>query len=241
MPVKDSQSAFKAYNRQAIEANGYMDIDLHIHTKYSADSLNEPKIVLKQALRMGLSAIAITDHNTINGSLSTLALKREAGDLLIIPGVEIRTQFGDLIVLFTYSRIRSKDFYEVLDEAKDQNAIVILPHPLRSKVEKSNMTLLDGVEAFNGRRPFNENEVALEIAEKLGLPAFSSSDAHFYFEIGKARTRLYTRVNSLDELRKSILSCPRALLFKRSRITQMGAHYLSCGVQIIRRSGTFTN
>jgi len=43
--------------------------DLHIHSKYSKDSINDPKWIIKIAKNKGLNGVAITDHNTIKGSL----------------------------------------------------------------------------------------------------------------------------------------------------------------------------
>lgn len=65
--------------------------DLHIHTHWS-DGFYSPKEVLDEAQKIGFSAIAITDHDTLQGS--------DEADLLIgnynmelIPGVEITTLF----------------------------------------------------------------------------------------------------------------------------------------------------
>jgi predicted metal-dependent phosphoesterase TrpH len=46
-----------------------MKYDLHTHSKYSADGFLEPEKIVETAMRKGLSGIAITDHNTINGAL----------------------------------------------------------------------------------------------------------------------------------------------------------------------------
>jgi len=41
-------------------------VDLHVHTRFS-DGTFTPKEVVDYALGIGLSAIAITDHDTIGG------------------------------------------------------------------------------------------------------------------------------------------------------------------------------
>ena len=62
-------------------------VDLHIHTTAS-DGLLTPEEVVEIAARDGLSAISITDHDTIDGYL---AARNKAGELGIelIPGVEL--------------------------------------------------------------------------------------------------------------------------------------------------------
>ena len=45
-----------------------MKIDPHIHSIYSGDSNSQVKDILKQAQKVGLNAIAISDHNTVKGS-----------------------------------------------------------------------------------------------------------------------------------------------------------------------------
>ena len=49
-----------------------MKSDFHIHTKYSYDSILEPRVLVKHALRKGTSILAITDHNTIQGIFAIL-------------------------------------------------------------------------------------------------------------------------------------------------------------------------
>jgi len=47
-----------------------MKYDLHIHSKYSHDSLLSPDNILKVARKRGLGGIAVTDHNTILGGIA---------------------------------------------------------------------------------------------------------------------------------------------------------------------------
>ena len=52
-----------------------MRIDTHVHTIYSKhwfwgfDSLNTPLEMIKFAIKKGLDGLAITDHNTVKGSM----------------------------------------------------------------------------------------------------------------------------------------------------------------------------
>jgi len=62
-----------------------MVADLHIHTTAS-DGLFSPEQVLAMAARAGLSHIAITDHDTLDGVLAVAG--RSTGPVLI-PGIEL--------------------------------------------------------------------------------------------------------------------------------------------------------
>lgn len=84
--------------------NIYMKYDFHTHTKYSADGYVEPKILVKVAAKVGLTGIAVTDHNTINGGLE--AKKYENNEIEVIVGSEILTDKGEVIGIFLTEEIK---------------------------------------------------------------------------------------------------------------------------------------
>ena len=61
--------------------------DLHTHSYYS-DGTFAPEQLLRQAQQLGLSAIALTDHNTVAGLPEFLAAG-ERYNVEAIPGIEI--------------------------------------------------------------------------------------------------------------------------------------------------------
>ncbi|MFC2170541.1 PHP domain-containing protein [Calditrichota bacterium] len=67
-------------------------IDLHIHTTASDGSFTPGEIV-DMALNKGLSAIAITDHDTVAGIKEALRAAENTA-LEIVPGVEISTEYS---------------------------------------------------------------------------------------------------------------------------------------------------
>ena len=93
-----------------------MKYDFHTHSKYSIDGYVDPKIMVKVATKVGLSGIAVTDHNTIKGGLD--AKKYENNDIEIIVGSEILTDKGEIIGIFLTEEIKSKHFIDVIDEIK---------------------------------------------------------------------------------------------------------------------------
>ncbi len=68
-------------------------IDLHLHTTYSDGSL-PPAEVLALAKKAGVSALAITDHDILDGLPESMLAGAELG-IEIIPGVEISSCHGD--------------------------------------------------------------------------------------------------------------------------------------------------
>ena len=68
-----------------------MAVDLHIHTNVS-DGIYAPEEVVQQALSLCLEAIAITDHDNIDGI--DRAKKAAAGkNIEIIPGIELSAEY----------------------------------------------------------------------------------------------------------------------------------------------------
>ena len=62
-------------------------IDLHMHSTYS-DGSQSPEQLLLEAKELGLSAIALTDHDTIDGIQEFMELGEKYG-IRTNPGVEI--------------------------------------------------------------------------------------------------------------------------------------------------------
>lgn len=182
-----------------------MKYDLHIHSKYSYDGILEPKDIVKIAIKRGLDGIAITDHNTVKGALE--AKKYETDDLKVIVGSEIKTERGEITGLFLEEEINSRDFYEVIDRIKEQNGIVVIPHPF-DRLRKSafiptrkDIKFIDCIEGFNSRCVFQEyNKEAINFAIKHGLKIVAGSDAHFRNEIGNAGIE-----TNEEDVRKAIL------------------------------------
>lgn len=66
-------------------------IDLHIHTTAS-DGTDSPSAVAEKAARLGLRAIAVTDHDNASGAEEAIKRGRALG-LEVIPGVELSTDW----------------------------------------------------------------------------------------------------------------------------------------------------
>ncbi len=67
-------------------------IDLHLHSSYSSDGEVEPEALVAMAVDIGLTAIALTDHDTVAGIDEFLAAGERQG-IETIPGIEITTTY----------------------------------------------------------------------------------------------------------------------------------------------------
>jgi len=84
-----------------MKSNVFKKIDLHIHTPQSlcySDKSVTPEEVVDTALRCGLDAIAITDHNTIS-AIENIRRAAENKSLTVFPGIELSTSGGHVIGL----------------------------------------------------------------------------------------------------------------------------------------------
>jgi predicted metal-dependent phosphoesterase TrpH len=68
--------------------------DLHTHSTYS-DGTYSPAEIISEAEKLGLSAVALTDHNTVAGIPDFMAAAR-GSSVEAIPGVEVSCQYGDI-------------------------------------------------------------------------------------------------------------------------------------------------
>jgi predicted metal-dependent phosphoesterase TrpH len=175
---------------------GTFAIDFHVHTSFSYDCPMPPKLVIEAARRRGLDGIAITDHDTVAGALATVDANRHS-DFLVIPGIEVKSDLGDIIGLYVGSQIRSHRFADVIREIHDIGGITYLPHPIRTFGAERTKEIhtehpdIDLWELYNGRYEKAEFVQAREVFDALGIVGpLCGSDAHFPWDIGVFRTVL---------------------------------------------------
>jgi len=187
----------------------------------------DPKIILKKACRKGLNGVAITDHNTIKGGLKAQNYKKIK--IKVIVGSEISTDRGEVIGLFLEDEIKSNNFLDVVQEIKDQNGIVILPHPFDQirgngiMPKKEDAHLVDCVEVFNSRCLLEDyNKTAFDFAKEHDLKISAGSDAHFAREIGKAGIKTDMVINSIDDLKELLLKGKVTFYGEKSSIINLG-------------------
>ena len=213
-------------------------IDFHAHTNFSYDCALRPRSVIELARKRGLDGIAITDHDTEEGGLAALEANPYA-DFLVIPGIEVKTDLGDLIGLYITHPIKTRRFFDVAEEIRSQGGFTYVPHPVRTfkKLVEFYPTFphADAWEIFNGRYSPEEMHLAREFFPDAGRPAgLSGSDSHFPWDIGICRSLLPVRPDSPDALR-SALSDAVSIVHPRTEFARKMAIYLGAMVKARKR------
>jgi len=198
-------------------------VDLHCHSSASFDSLSSPRAIVRAAVQRGLTHIAITDHERIDGAMRARDLAPDG--LTVIIGEEIRTARGDMVGLFLTETVPPG--MSPIDTAKaihEQGGLAGLPHPFDRFRGSTGRAVgaeaagddaleelakhLDYVEAYNSRVPYPAaNQRAADFAKAQALPGVAVSDAHVLMEVGVAYNILTTSVPITDaaSLRSALL------------------------------------
>lgn len=174
-----------------------MRIEMHVHTRYSHDSLLSLGLLRLMCRLRHIGSIAITDHNTIEGAVEfkKYCERRKRGPYVII-GEEIMTSRGEVIGLYLTEEIPSGLSPEVtIRKIKQQSGIVYIPHPYDEKRQRTvmplpdlekNILLIDCIECWNGRNLLAEyGTKQTEVAEKISGVKVIGSDAHTFLEVGR--------------------------------------------------------
>jgi predicted metal-dependent phosphoesterase TrpH len=181
--------------------------DLHIHTTYSSDSSVTPKALVEKLVAHNfIKVAAVTDHDTVKGLSVTRQLASAYPDILIIPGVEISTVEGDLLVLGTEEAPPKPWTVEgVVDFARDRGCVSVVAHPYREygMGDLSRNYKVDAIEVLNGESSYHANKLAQELAKSMGLPGLAGSDAHQPSEVGSVYTEVQADLD-IDEVLKAL-------------------------------------
>lgn len=187
-----------------------LNCDLHIHTNFSRDGESSVEEILRRADYVGLDAIAVTDHDTIEGALYAMSIPSR---VIVIPGIEVSTLEGHLLVLGVTAGIpRGLGVGETIRIAREIGGLVVLPHPYHiwrhgvGRKKHSPLTEVDAIEVFNSRYIVGSaNRKAERIARRLGKPCVGGSDAHNARFVGYGRTLVDAScdpVSILDGIRR---------------------------------------
>jgi predicted metal-dependent phosphoesterase TrpH len=180
--------------------------DLHMHTIHSKDGLTNPRSLFDIMKRHGLRGLAPTEHYRA----ATLKVIERDGRY-IIPACEYKsTDYGELIGLFISEHVENRSFEEIAEDVHAQNGLTVLPHP-RDPLRKYTairkglpdeliLKHVDLIEGINSRCIIPLfNNMAQDLAKRLGKPVTAGSDGHSWLEIGRAKTWLQD-IDSADDV-----------------------------------------
>jgi len=183
--------------RKRLRSRHFVHVDLHMHTDHSPDCATPVDTLLDTAKRVGLGAIAITDHNEISGALEA---RERANGIKVVVAEEVKTaDQGEVIGLFIEEKIpRGMSLQETIAEIRRQGGLVYVPHPFdRMHAIPDYEHLLDvvedidAIEVFNPRVAFSAfNEEAARFAAKYRIVAGAGSDSHVAQGLGSVKIRM---------------------------------------------------
>jgi histidinol phosphatase-like PHP family hydrolase len=173
-----------------------INVELHCHTVYSMDGVISLEALARVAQQLHLDAIAVTDHDTVEGAQEFERWVRARGLALQVVIGEERTLFdgSHLIGLFLQKPIRSRDFKEALNEITAQGGVPLIPHPFRRKdgLLRDDLGRLEllrergaAFELYNAKGSAADNGRARELLS-AGLAPFVGSDAHYESDLGQS-------------------------------------------------------
>jgi predicted metal-dependent phosphoesterase TrpH len=181
--------------------------DFHNHTIFSDDSQTKPKdLVEKLVAHPSIKVAAVTDHDSVRGIETVRALAKPYPDVLIVPGVEISTPQGDIVILGTEELPPKPWTVEaVVEFAKEKAYVSIAAHPFREwgLGEAARTSNVDAIEVLNGGSTYSANKLAHDLAMQLKLPGVAGSDSHKPSELFSVYTEVQAGMD-VDEILKAV-------------------------------------
>jgi len=190
--------------------------ELHCHNSFSNFHLGykEPpydcdisiRDQLEQSYKLGLDAIFVTNHNTLDGYTQLLQYKNDHAkfkNIDVFPAEEITTDTGAHVLAYgIHDEIASGiSLEEVIDEVTKQGGVSSAPHPfslidaLRESAKKCDM-----VEVFNSNNvDLLSNARAAQFALDNNMIQVAGSDSHILSTIGRC-VNVIDSENNLDDI-----------------------------------------
>ena len=186
-----------------------LKLDLHIHSKYSGDGTGSPKEIIKILQKRGLNGMAITDHNSVTGSIKAFEVAPK--DFIVIPGQEISTLDGHIVALGIKKNIeRELSVEETVEKIIEFGGIPIVVHLFRnmSGIKKNNFkkihNKISAIEVFNSCSVPKSNLKSAKVANQFKIGGTGGSDSHIPEYAGFGYTLVDTNDSSLDSVLSQI-------------------------------------
>jgi predicted metal-dependent phosphoesterase TrpH len=172
-------------------------VDLHVHSVFSLDSLVTAKDLVFYARQSELGAVAITDHNCVEGALRIA----ENTNFLIIPATEVSSADGHIVALNVKENIpKHLGASETIERIHSAGGLAIAVHPFalfKGSLGNRADGRFDAVETVNASAvPFKRNSHKSKlIASSYGKPCVAGTDSHYGPTIGFAYTVVESEPN----------------------------------------------
>ena len=188
-----------------------LKMDSHIHSEYSPDSSSRIDDILKTAEKRNIDIIAISDHNTVDGTAEVMQKTRNT-DILAIPSIEISSTHGHILGFGCEENVpRDLSPQDTIDRIHDLGGLAIIPHPycfyrhgLLCKSDYNDLKI-DAIETKNARFIVGYcNRKAKKLSEKENIPGLGASDAHYWKFVGDCYSSIDCE-KDIDSVLKAIV------------------------------------
>ncbi len=184
-------------------------LDLHVHSDRSPDGRSSVDELVAAAVERGLSGIALTDHNTVAGHARLAEVARIRPELLLLPGVEVSTADGHLLVYGTVEAPPPRrPWTETFAWVRDRGGVAVPAHPFRffhgAGAARTGVAPVPAIETVNGHNGRTANTRARRLAESRSLGGTGGSDAHAAREVGVAWTVFPVGVGTPEALLEAL-------------------------------------
>jgi len=184
-------------------------LDLHVHSRYSPDSQVPVEAYVGRLGVVGLDGLALTDHNTVGGHAELRALAQRHPDILLVPGVEVSTIEGHLLVYgVSEAPPPRREMAETVSWVQAHGGEAVPAHPFRwthgvgGRAARS--APVPALETMNGHNSRRANLRASRLATLRKLGATGGGDAHVVPDLGRAFTEVPDGTASVDDLLEAI-------------------------------------
>jgi predicted metal-dependent phosphoesterase TrpH len=144
-------------------------------------------------------------------------IKEQKLDLILIPGIEVTTSEGHLLVLGVDKAPEKKlSPEETIETAHDLGGIADVPHPYHPfRHAIGRIPDADAVEVYNSKHLFGlANGRAKFEAKRRGMPMVAGSDSHFADTVGLGVTEI--EADNVDGVLEAIRAGQTKILGKRT-------------------------
>ncbi|MBO2945196.1 CehA/McbA family metallohydrolase [Paenibacillus sp. F411] len=220
----------------------WVPFELHTHTPHS-DGRHSLAEMCREAGRLGLQGIALTDHNTAAGLAEAEHIQQTTG-VAVIPGMEWTTFYGHMLTLGApYTEWRDlgpRDIHKGIRRVHEAGGIVGIAHPYTMgspictgchwEYDITDWSDLDYIEVWHGMMPALRpyNRPALQLWDQLlneghRITATAGRDWHHSDLLGGAPAFTYIGLEHEEDR------------FSREKVVQAISHgrcYLSVGPRL---------
>jgi hypothetical protein len=189
-------------------------IDIHVHTRlHSPCSRIEPEALIRQAAKIGLDGLVITEHQYQWSPHDVAALVERSGarNFLVLTGFEYTSLQGDLLI-YGLSVPQAGQFRpgltpeEAVHMAHDMGGICVAAHPTRATMgfdERIATLALDAIEIRSMNLQEHEQRLAATLAAAINVLPVAASDAHDLAHVGRYVTEFDDPIQTMADLHES--------------------------------------